>query len=609
MKTLAELLAETETEATEPAPDGVQPISVFLAEEAKAIAPSMPETETEAVRGTLPGTVPTSEAIGRGVLSGATLGFEEEAGAGLQAGLEAMRRKAETTPLGRAALETLGVGITPTQTTAMGQVVGPDMEPLADVYRQAREESRASMERAQKTAPGAFLAGQVVGGVGQAAVAPVAGLGRLAALGGAQALGLSEADITKGEVGQAALDVATGAGLAAAGGAAAQALPGMVRKQVEKLNIDAALKSAEKKTSDALAKFAAMRFVKATGAIQKDINKETEKQILKKGFILGKEGMIPWGGSKETIAQRVAAAQADAGNAMDDLLSAADAKLQTTGQAFDWGRVLMRINKEVRQKLSVTGLRVSGASLAAPVGGYAPSFYDDIAQTAAKGGGFLDANKLKADIAEGPFSTLSTKLQTRVAKQVAGILNDEIETQMQTQIGGKAAAQFKKAKNIYGATKLAEKGLRTAAAQQGNNLFGLSEMLVGPATAGLAAATGIGGGGVGAAGALGTAAAIGAKLAKERGSAVLGRSAMALREQLPKVRPTIKSTGVAVEKYLTENPEVFGRFAQPLMEAASQGAKNLAVADYTLANQSAEYRTLREKLEKLVEEEKAGVPQ
>jgi hypothetical protein len=615
MRTLSDLLKETETAEAAAMPEDVQPISMLLAEQAQPAAPMAPPVEVEAVQGTLPGTVSAVEAAGRGALSGATLGFEEEAGAGIQAGLEALRRRVETSPTGRAALEAAGIGVTPTQTTAMGQIVGSDNAPLTEVYRQAREELRATTERAQRSAPGAFLAGQVAGGVAQAAAAPVTGMGRLAALGGLQALGLSEADVTKGEVGKAALDVATGAGLSVAGGKAAQALPAVVRKQAEKIGLDDVLKSAEKKTSDALAKFAAMRFVKATGAIQKDINKETEKQILKKGFILGREGMIPWSGNKEVIAKNVEAAKQQAGSAMEDILGAADAEMFVNRvdvnargpKEFDWGRVLMRINKEIRSKLSVTGLRVSGASLKAPVGEYAPSFYDDIAQTAAKGGGFLDANRLKTDIAEGPYSTLSTKLQTRVAKQVAGILNDEIEQQLAKAVGNKAASQFAKAKNIYGATKLAEKGLKTAAAQQGNNLFGLSEMLVGPAAGGIAAVTGMGGGGVGAAGAAATAAAVATKLAKERGSAVLGRGAMAVRAKLPEIRPALKSVGVAVEKYLTEKPELFGRFAQPLMEAANQGAKNLAVADYTLANQSAEYRTLREKLDKLVEEEKAMV--
>lgn len=607
MKTLADVLRETEGEAPDmAATEGVQPISAFLATQTATPAMPPPE-ETAPTRGVLPGQTSTAEALGRGALSGVTLGFEEEAGAGLQTGLEALRRRLETSETGRAALEAAGIGITPTQTTAMGQVVGPSMEPLADVYRQAREESRALTERAQASAPGAFLAGQVAGGVAQAAALPVSGMGRLAAVGAAQGLGLSEADITKGELAGAARDVTLGAGLSLAGAKAAQALPGVVRKGLEKAGLDETLKQAEKKTSQALAKFAAMRFVKATGAIQKDINKETEKQILRKGYTLGKEGMIPWSGNKEVIERNVQAAQDAAGSAMEDLLSAADTKLAQTGGTFDWGRVLMRINKEIRQKLSVTGLRVSGASLKAPVGEYAPSFYDDIAQTAARGGGFLDANKLKADIAEGPFSTMSTRLQNRVAKQVSGILNDEIETQMQKQIGGRAAAQFKKAKNVYGATKLAQKGLKTAAAREGNQFFGLTETLMAGVPAVTSAMTGATAAGAGAAGLTGLGVAIGTKLAKERGSAVLGRGAMAMREQVQKIRPAIKTTGVAIEKYLTEKPEVFGRFAQPLLEAATQSPQKLAVTDYTLANQSPEYRTLREKLEKLVEEEKGMV--
>jgi len=596
MKTLAELLSETETKAAA-ATEDVQPISAFIAQQAAEPqpAPMSAGAATGPTRGVLPGQVGSVEAFGRGALQGVTAGFEEETGAGLQAALEAGRRTLAETGLGKAMLEAADIGTTPTQ------------EPLADVYRQAREESRAQLERAQASAPRAFLAGQLAGGVAQAAALPVSGPAQLAALGGAQALGAGQADITRGEVGKAALETGMGAGLAVAGGKLAEKLPGVVRKGLEKAGLDETLKQAEKKTSQALAKFAAMRFVKATGAIQKDINKETEKAILKKGYILGQEGMIPLSGNKEVIEKNVLAAQEAAGSAMEDLLGAADRRLAQTGKEFDWGRVLTRINKEIRGKLSVTGLRVSGASLKAPVGEYAPSFYDDIAQTAARGGGFLDANKLKTDIAEGPFSTLSTRLQNRVAKQVSGILNDEIESQMQKQIGGKAAAEFKKAKNIYGATKLAQKGLKTAAAREGNQLFGLTETLMAGVPAVTSAMTGASAAGAGAAGLTGLGVAIGTKLAKERGSAALGRGAMALREAIPNIRPALKSTGLAVEKYLTEKPELFGRFAQPLQQAASESPQSLAVADYTLANQSPEYRTLREKLEKLVEDERAQV--
>jgi hypothetical protein len=51
------------------------------------------------------------------------------------------------------------------------------------------------------------------------------------------------------------------------------------------------------------------------------------------------------------------------------------------------------------------------------------------------------------------------------------------------------------------------------------------------------------------------------------------------------------------------NPALLGRFAGIIQEAAQRGEKDLAVADYTLANQSEEYRTLRNKLTEMDETE------
>lgn len=81
-----------------------------------------------------------------------------------------------------------------------------------------------------------------------------------------------------------------------------------------------------------------------------------------------------------------------------------------------------------------------------------------------------------------------------------------------------------------------------------------------------------------------------------------GQTARAIRTGAPKVAQAAKSTGTAIERLLTTQPAAFGRFAQPLVEAAKQSPQQLAVTDYTLANQNPEYRTLREELLKMREE-------
>ena len=597
-------------------------------------APLMPETAMAVAREAplpvappqptrLPGQVSELEAFGRGTLAGVTSDFDEELGAAFQAGLEAARRRIEKSQAGRTTLEALGFGVTPTQTMAGGQVYRPEDEDLTQFYREGREMGRMEKERAQASAPKSYLGGQVVGAVGQAALlsaagVPVANLGGAAGMGAVQGLGASEADLTKGELTEAALDTVKGGALGAATFGAVKAAPAVGRqlqKVGEKLGVNEPLRRAAVvvedaveragvKVKDALKDFAAMRAVKATGAIQKDINKMSAEQVAKRGRTLLEAGIIPWSGSKEAIAEATTAAMSKAGSAMDDILTAADDTLAANNRAFDWGKVLFRINKEVRENLGATGQRVSGASLRSGVGGYAPSLFDDIAQEASKGGGFAAANRLKSEIADGAYATVSTKLQAKIAKRVERILNEEIEKQLGATVGKKALNQFVKAKNLYGATKLAERGLATAAAQQGNNLFGLGATVTGSAGA---AAAALGGGGADVA-LSGLGAALATKLATERGSAVLARGAQALTRAPQATRQATAAAtqaaqafgrtapGQAIKKVLEQQPAMLGRYAQMLQQAAQRSDKDLAVMDYTLSNQDAEYRKMREEL-------------
>lgn len=108
---------------------------------------------------------------------------------------------------------------------ALGQA--PD-RPFGDMYREARNFARNEYDAAKQQEPWSYGLGNVAGALGQVgglgsvgiklaargkqAVAQGAGLGALTGIGG------SNADLTKGEVGGAALDTGVGAGLGAAAG-------------------------------------------------------------------------------------------------------------------------------------------------------------------------------------------------------------------------------------------------------------------------------------------------------------------------------------------------------------------------------------------------------
>lgn len=146
-----------------------------------------------------PGKVDTSRggAFVRGIAQGGSMGFGDElAGA-----------------LGAAA-------------SSVGLLDNKENLSFGDAYRQYRDQARESDRLAEAKHGGAYIAGQVVGGIATAPALPggaVSTLGKAAATGagyGAVAgLGGSKADLTRGEVDQAAIDTGIGAGVGLAAGA------------------------------------------------------------------------------------------------------------------------------------------------------------------------------------------------------------------------------------------------------------------------------------------------------------------------------------------------------------------------------------------------------
>jgi hypothetical protein len=162
-------------------------------------------------------------ALGLGAAQGATLGFGDEVGGAIQA-------------LGRRFLpESLGGGGERDRGRS-----------LAELYREERDGFRRDNLSAEASRPGAYFAGNVLGGLGTAAALPGAGvktglqaLKAGAGLGAAGSLGASGADLSRGEVGGALLDTTLGTGLGAVTGgggfAAMKVAPTVLRKARQKL--------------------------------------------------------------------------------------------------------------------------------------------------------------------------------------------------------------------------------------------------------------------------------------------------------------------------------------------------------------------------------------
>lgn len=135
------------------------------------------------------------EAAARGAKQSASLGFSDE-GSGL---VDALLSK--------------------TGTLLTGGAPNPYADKsFSEVYKSGRDEERQADVKARKDSPGSFLAGSVAGGLATpslgAGIAPIAGLGALAGLGGSEASNI---------VGMAK-DTAIGTGIGALGGLAGAGL-------------------------------------------------------------------------------------------------------------------------------------------------------------------------------------------------------------------------------------------------------------------------------------------------------------------------------------------------------------------------------------------------
>ena len=113
----------------------------------------------------------------RGALQGATAGFADEISGGVEALWEAAKGDPRT---------------------------------FGELYKAKRDESRANFDTARETSPNSYMVGQVGGAIGTSLIPGMGGasIGKLAAQGALQGLGESQADLTEGNVIEAAKDTA-----------------------------------------------------------------------------------------------------------------------------------------------------------------------------------------------------------------------------------------------------------------------------------------------------------------------------------------------------------------------------------------------------------------
>lgn len=219
-------------------------------------------------------------------------------------------------------------------------------------YEQARDESRANYKAAEEANPKTYLGGQIGGAVGTALVPGLqgAGVAKLAAMGAAQGLGSSEADLLEGDLAGAAKDTAIGGTLGAA--------TGLAGKGIQKL-----LPSSER---------VAQGLIDTAEDISNPLA-NLSKETLESGATIGQHSTIPgkmFGGSQK-IAQ--------VANAIGDIPETMGAGIREGGTALSEGNlsgVLKGLGKtsgfstlgELGQAVTQAGAPKTAAEVAKPLG-------------------------------------------------------------------------------------------------------------------------------------------------------------------------------------------------------------------------------------------------
>lgn len=277
-------------------------------------------------------------------------------------------------------LESLGLGVVQGVTAGFADEVGGAIGALSPnmTYQEARDKLRDKFNTAEEANPKTFLGGNIAGGVGSLFIpggaagqvarftgaAAKAGkaastvakgaeavtlgqrLGTAAKLGALQSAGMSEADLTKGQIKEFGEDVAEGATIGAAtdlltmgAGKVLGSTGKAIKKQVTKyfdpaLNRQLAFGAMESDLKDATGKGfkEAVDFLEKKGVVQPG---EVSTEIIdgKVSFKKTAEGLLP--PNTEELLKRVTDAERDVGKMIGEKYKTIDSTLEALGMPLD----------------------------------------------------------------------------------------------------------------------------------------------------------------------------------------------------------------------------------------------------------------------------------
>jgi hypothetical protein len=435
-------------------------------------------------------------------------------------------------------------------------------------YEQARNESRDAYKQAQEANPLTYGAGELGGaigtafipGLGAASGAKLAAVAGKAALqGGIAGLGNSEAE----SVGDMARDAAVGAGTGAAGGAIGYGLGKGIQAGFSKLS-KAAPGVADK--LDDVAEVQAARALGLERGTMKSLGNDEVRRIGR--FALDESVITPFNNTDDMIA-RTEALKRLGGDTMEGVYSKIDDAGASTFNPLN-------VAGEVDDKI--------GGFYRSPINrgetNQLENTLESILMRGDKDISLKDAQILKEELGKVANwkNSLNVTDKERMARDAYGIVNKAIDSSADDAsilIGDDTLrSTLKQGKELYSKATGAEKLLNNKIAkEQGNKLFGLTDMAVG----GPGAVASL----LNPALAVPTAAAIAIKKGAEKfGNQVTAISADRLSD------------------VVRQAPQRLGKFAPVLQKAAERGGQALAVANFVLQQNNPEYREHVKTLEK-----------
>lgn len=418
-----------------------------------------------------------------------------------------------------------------------------DKQDFTKQYGKHRDVARSRYEKASRENPKSFMAGEVGGGVATALVPGLGGasVGKMAAMGGLQAAGLSKAEPLKNPegLGQFAKDVAGGA-----------ALGGAAQYGISKLD----------KLAPYLKKVAEQRAVKAATGQNKRVIKEAVKsgrlQQMGRHLLEDEDPVISLISKSETIAPKLADKQAKIGAQIGEIAKEIDT---VAPQAVDGKAISQRILDEAAKIPDLPQTR-----------GVQQRMLDTAAQFEKMGNiDFKQAQLLKNQFKVSAMDHTQEATMKSASNAMYGAVKDQMDdaAQMIAEMHPEERVrnllgQYKTLKDKYGTYKVLNQAAKDQEAANISNRF------VSPSDYGL----GIGAGTVAAitgatmphAALLAAGGAVVNKVGRQYGSAFAAKS-------LNKIANMIQST-----------PEKLGRYAPMLKKAMDQGGSTLAATHQLL---------------------------